>query len=43
MEKRDVLQKIASLADNETTLAILATRKNMNNDLYYQLHIYKRI
>jgi hypothetical protein len=32
---RDIYQKIASLSDDKTALAILATNKEMNKDIYY--------
>jgi hypothetical protein len=32
---RDIYQKIASLSDDRTVLAILATNKEMNKDIYY--------
>jgi ankyrin repeat protein len=42
MEKRNILQKIAENSDDKTALAILATNKEMNKDLYYDVIFGKR-
>jgi hypothetical protein len=42
MISKDILQKIASLSDDGTTLAILATSKEMNKDIYYLAILGKR-
>jgi hypothetical protein len=36
---RDIYQKIASLSDDKTALAILATNREMNNPLFSEIDI----
>jgi hypothetical protein len=39
---KDILQKIASLSEDKTALAILATNREMNKDIYYLAIFGKR-
>jgi ankyrin repeat protein len=42
MISKDILQKIASVSDERTALAILASNKEMNKDIYYLAVFGKR-